>query len=119
MEMEIVLSIRAKGAIAGDAADIRTFAEGCEALPYTTYRDSAERATYVQFLKHAKNVAAYLDCLSRVRGDVSFLLPAVRVELRRALARCEYLPDGGLANHLRSRLLCAQERITGIDEGAR
>lgn len=117
--MEIVLSISTKGVLATSAADIRMFAEACESLPYTTYRDSAERATYAKFLKHAKNVAVYLDCLSRVRGDVSFLLPAVKVEIRRALARCEYMPDGGLANRLRSRLLCAQESLAAIDEGAR
>lgn len=117
--MEIVLSISTKGAIAGDAADIRTSAEGCESLPYTTYRDSAERATYIKFLKHAKNTAICLDALARFRGDVSFLLPAAKVEIRRALARCEYLPDGGLANRLRSRLLCAQERLEAIDKGER
>lgn len=117
--MDIVLSPMLKTAIAGDASGIRVIAEGCESLPYTTYRESAERATYVQFLKHAKNVTAYLDCLSRVRGDVAFLLPAVKVELRRALIRGEYLPNGGLANALRSRLLCAQERLAAIDGGER
>lgn len=117
--MDIALSPALKSAIAGDASDIRVIAEGCESLPYTSYRESVERATYVQFLKHAKNVTAYLDCLSRVRGDVAFLLPAVKVELKRALIRGEYLPDSGLANALRSRLLCAQERLAAIDEGER
>lgn len=117
--MDITLSPMMKAAFAEDAAAIRVIAEGCESLPYTTYRDNAECATYVQFLKHAKNVAVYLDCLSRVRGDVAFLLPAVRFELKRALIRGDYLPDGGLANALRSRLLCAQERLTAIDEGER
>ena len=117
--MDIMLSSTLKAAIAEDAAAIRVIEEGCESLPYTTYRDGAERATYVQFLKYAKNVVVYLDCLSRVRGDVSFLLPAVKVELRRALIRGEYLPNGGLANALRSRLLCAQERLAAIDEGER
>ena len=117
--MDITLSPTLKAAIAEDAAAIRVIAEGCESLPYTSYRESAERATYVQFLKHAKNVTIYLDCLSRVRGDVSFLLPAVKVELVRALARSNYLPDGGLANALRSRLLCAQERMEAIDKGER
>lgn len=119
LKMEILLTFSTKGAIIGDASDIRTFAEACEALPYTTYRENAERATYVQFLKHAKNVAIYLDALSRIRGDVSFLLPAVRVELRRALVRCEYMPEGGMRNRLRSRLLCAQERLMAIDGGER
>lgn len=117
--MDIALSPMTKAAFAEDAAAIRVIAEGCESLPYTTYRESAERATYVQFLKYAKNVTIYLDCLARVRGDISFLLPAVKVELRRALIRGEYLPNGGLANALRSRLLCAQERLTAIDEGDR
>lgn len=117
--MDITLSPNLKGAISGDAAVIRIFAEACESLPYTTYRERAERATYVQFLKHAKNVAIYLDTLSRIRGDVSFLLPAVKVELRRALVRCEYMPDGGMHNRLRSRLLCAQERVEAIDGGMR
>lgn len=117
--MEIVLPISLKRTFAEDATDIRTFAEGCESLPYTTYRENAERATYIKFLKHAKNVAVYLDCLSRVRGDVSFLLPAVKVEIRRALARCEHLPDGGLAGTLRSRLLYAWEDLAALDEGAR
>ena len=117
--MEIVLSISAKGALACDAADIRIFAEACESLPYTTYRENAERALYVRFLRHAKNAAICLDSLSRFRGDVSFLLPAVKVEIRRALAMYEYLPNGGVANRLRSRLLCAQERLAAIDEGER
>lgn len=117
--MDIVLSPTLKAAFAEHAAAIRVIAEGCESLPYTTYRDNAERATYVQFLKHAKNVTIYLDCLSRVRGDVSFLLPAVKVELVRALARSNYLPDGGLAGALRSRILAAQERMGSIDGGER
>lgn len=117
--MDIALSPTLKAAIAEDAATIRVIAEGCESLPYTTYRGNVERAAYVQFLKHAKNVTIYLDCLSRVRGDVSFLLPAVKVELMRALARSNYLPDGGLANALRSRILVAQERMGSIDEGER
>lgn len=117
--MEIVLSLNLKGAITGDSADIRILAEGCESLPYTTYRDDAERSTYVRFLKHAKNAAVCLDALSRFRGDVSFLLPAVKVEIRRALAMQGYLPDGGMANRLRSRLLCAQERMEAVDEGMR
>lgn len=115
--MEIVLSLSAKGALNTSAADIRMFAESCESLPYTTYRENAERATYVQFLKHAKNAAVCLDALSRFRGDASFLLPAIKVEIMRALARCEYLPDGGLASRLRSRLLCAQEQLEAIDKG--
>ena len=117
--MEIILPISAKGAFARSAADIRMFAEACESLPYTTYREKAERALYVRFLKHAKNAAICLDSLSRFRGDVSFLLPAVKVEIRRALAMYAYLPDGGLANRLRSRLLCAQECLAAIDEGER
>lgn len=117
--MEILLTFSTKGAIVGDASDIRAFAEACEALPYTTYRENAERATYVQFLKHAKNVAVYLDTLGRIRGDVSFLLPAVRVELSRALVRCECMPEGGMRSRLRSRLLCAQERLMAIDGGER
>lgn len=119
MKMEIVLSVSAKGAVATSSADIRMLAEACEPLPYTTYRDNAERATYAQFLMHAKNAAICLDSLSRFRGDVSFLLPAVRVEIRRALALCGYMPNGGLANQLRSRLLCAQERLDAIDKGER
>jgi hypothetical protein len=115
--MEIVLSLSAKGVIATSAADVRMLAEGCESLPYTTYRDDAERATYVQFLKHAKNAAICLDALSRFRGDVSFLLPAVKVEIMRALALYSYMPDGGLANRLRSRLLCAQECMEAINKG--
>lgn len=115
--MDIALSPTIKASFAEDAAAIRVIAEGCESLPYTTYRESAERAAYVQFLKHAKNVTAYLDCLSRVRGDVAFLLPAVKVELGRALIRGEYLPSGGLANALRSRILAAQERMEAIDGG--
>lgn len=55
--MEIILSPSIKSAITGDSVDIRTFAEACESLPYATYRENAERATCVQFLKHAKNVA--------------------------------------------------------------
>ena len=117
--MDIALSPTLKAASAEDAAAIRVIAEGCESLPYTTYRENAERATYVQFLKHAKNVATYLDAMSRIRGDVSFLLPAVKVELMRALARSNYLPDGGLANALRSRILVAQERMGSIDGGER
>lgn len=117
--MDIALSPILKEAFAEDAAAIRVIAEGCESLPYTTYRESAERTTYVQLLKHAKNVTVYLDCLSRVRGDVAFLLPAVKVELKRALVRGDYLPNGGLADALRSRLLCAQERLAAIDEGER
>ena len=117
--MEIVLSISAKGTIATSSADIRTFAEACESLPYTTYRENAERATYVKFLRHAKNAAVCLDALSRFRGDAPFLLPAVRVEIRRALALYNYMPDGGLANRLRSRLLCAQECVEAIDGGER
>lgn len=115
--MEIVLSISAKGALNTSAADIRMFAEACEPLPYTTYRDAAERATYARFLKHAKNAAICLDALSRFRSDVSFLLPAVKVEIRRALALYNYMPDGGLANRLRSRLLCAQEQLEAIGKG--
>lgn len=115
--MEIVLSLSAKGALVTASADVRMFAEGCESLPYTTYRDDAERETYVQFLKHAKNVAICLDTLSRFRGDVSFLLPAVKVEIMRALALHNYMPDGGLANRLRSRLLCAQECVEAIGKG--
>lgn len=117
--MEIVLSISAKGVLATSAADVRMFAEGCESLPYTTYRNNAERATYVRFLKHARNAAVCLDALSRFRGDVSFLLPAAKVEIRRALALYNYMPDGGLANQLRSRLLCAQECMEAIDKGER
>lgn len=37
----------------------------------------------------------------------------------RALVRGEYLPNGGLANALRSRLLRAQERVEAIDKGER
>lgn len=117
--METVLSIGLKRTFAEDAANIRIFAEGCESLPYTTYRENAERATYVKFLKHAKNVAVYLECLSKIRGDVSFLLPAVKVEIRRALARCEYMPEGGLAGTLRSRLLYVWEDLASLGEGAR
>ena len=117
--MEIVLSISAKGVAATSAAEIRMFAEACESLPYTTRRENVERATYVRFLKHAKNAAICLDALSRFRGDVSFLLPAVKVEIRRALALYEYMPDGGLANRLRSRLLCARECVEAIDKGER
>jgi hypothetical protein len=117
--MEVALSISAKGAIATSSADIRALAEACESLPYTTYRGHAERATYVQFLMHAKNVATYLDTLSRIRGDVSLLLPAVKVELRRALVRCEYMPDGGMHSRLKSRLLCAQERVEAVNGGMR
>lgn len=117
--MEIVLSISLKRTFAEDATDIRVFAEGCESLPYTTYRENAERATYVKFLKHAKNVAVYLDCLIHVRGDVSFLLPALKVEIRRALARCKYMPEGGLASTLLSRLLYVWEDLAALDEGAR
>lgn len=117
LRMEIVLSPNAKGVLATSAADVRTFAEGCEPLPYTTYRENAERVAYVKFLKHAKNAAIYLDCLSRIRGDVSFLLPAVKVEIRRALAMQEYLLHGGMANQLRSRLLCAQECVEAIGKG--
>ena len=117
--MEIVLSLGAKGALNTSAADIRTLAEACESLPYTTYRENAERATYVRFLKYAKNVAIYLDCLSKIRGDVSFLLPAVKIEIMRALTTQRYLPDGGMANRLRSRLLCAQEQMEAIDKGER
>jgi len=115
--MEIVLSLSTKGVLATSAADVRMFAESCESLPYTTYRENAERSTYVQFLKHAKNVAIYLECLSKIRGDVSFLLPAVKVEIRRALAMQGYLLHGGMANRLRSRLLCAQECVEAIDKG--
>lgn len=115
--MEIVLSLSEKGVLVTSAADIRMFAEGCESLPYTTYREDAERATYVQFLKHAKNAAVCLDALSRFRGDVSFLFPAVKVEIMRALALYNYMPDGGLANRLRSRLLCAQECVEAIGKG--
>lgn len=117
--MELALSPTSKAAIAEDAAAIRVIAEGCESLPYTTYRGSAERVTYVQFLKYAKNVTILLDCLSRIRGDISFLLPAVKGELVRALARGKCLPNGGLANALRARLASAQERITAIDRGER
>lgn len=117
--MDITLSPTLKAGIAEDAAAFRVIAEGREPLPYTIYRDRAERAAYAQFLGHAKNATIYLDCPSRVRGDVSFLLPAIRAELKRALIRGDYLPDGGLANALRSRLLCAQERLTAIDEGER
>ena len=53
--MEIVLSLSAKSALSTSAADIRMFAEGSESLPYTTYRENAECATYVRFLKHANN----------------------------------------------------------------
>lgn len=119
MKMEIVLSVSAKRALSGDAVDIRIFVEACESLPYTTCRESAERSRYVQFLKYAKNTAVCLDALSRFRGDVSFLLPAAKVEIHRALARCECMPDGGLAGRLRSRLLCARERLAAIDEGER
>lgn len=115
--MEIVLSTGLRRTFAEDAADIRIFAEGCESLPYTTYRENAERATYIKFLKHAKNVAVYLECLSKVRGDVSFLLPAVKVEIRRALAMRGYLSDGGMADRLRSRLLYAREQLEAIDKG--
>lgn len=115
--MEIVLSLSTKGVLSTSAADVRMFAEGCESLPYTTYRDSAERATYVQFLKHAKNVAIYLECLGKIRGDVSLLLPAVKVEIMRALALYSYMPDGGIAKRLRSRLLCAQECVEAIGKG--
>jgi hypothetical protein len=117
--MDIALSPTLKAAIAEDAAIIRVIAEGCESLPYTSYRNASERAAFVGLLKHAKNAAIALDALSRFRGDVSFLLPTVKVELRRALVRGEYLPNGGLANALRSRLLCAQERLAAIDEGER
>lgn len=117
--MEIVLSISTKRAFAECAADIRIFTEGCESLPYTTYRDDAERASYVCFLRRTKNAATCLDALSRFRGDVSFLLPAAKVEIRRALAMCENLSRGGLADGLRSRLLCAWEDLAAIDEGAR
>lgn len=117
--MEIVLPLSAKGVLNTSAADIRMFAEACESLPYTTYRENAERATYVRFLKYAKNVAIYLDCLSKIRGDVSFLLPAVKIEIMRALTTQGYLPDGGMANRLRSRLLCAQEQMEAIDKGER
>lgn len=117
--MEIVLSTGLRRTFAEDAADIRIFAEGCESLPYTTYRENVERATYIKFLKRAKNVAVYLECLSKIRGDVSFLLPALKVEIRRALARCEYMPEGGLAGTLRSRLLHVWEDLTALDEGAR
>lgn len=115
--MEIILSLSGKGALNTSAADIRMFAEACESLPYTTYRENAERVTYVKFLKHAKNAAVCLDALSRFRGDVSFLLPAVKIEIMRALATQGYLPDGGMANRLRSRLLCAQEQLEAIDKG--
>lgn len=115
--MEIILSLNMKGVLATSAADVRMLAEGCESLPYTTYRESAERATYVRLLKHAKNAAVCLDALSRFRGDVSFLLPALKVEIMRALALYSYMPDGGLANRLRSRLLCAQECAEAIDKG--
>nr|DAK51761.1 MAG TPA: hypothetical protein [Caudoviricetes sp.] len=115
--MEIALSPNVKGVLATSAADVRTLAEGCESLPYTTYRDVAERATYVRFLKHAKNAAICLDSLSRFRGDVSFLLPAVKVEIMRALAAQGYLLHGGMANQLRSRLLCAQECVEAINKG--
>lgn len=115
--MEIVLSISVKGVLATSAADVRMFAEGCESLPYTTYRENAERSTYVKFLKRAKNAAICLDALSRFRGDVSLLLPAAKVEIMRALALYSCMPDGGLANRLRSRLLCAQECVEAIDKG--
>lgn len=115
--MENVLSISTKGMLATSAADIRMFAEGCESLPYTTYRDDAERAAYVKFLKHAKNAAICLDALSRFRGDVSFLLPATKVEIMRALALRDYMPHGGLADRVRSRLLCSQECVEAISKG--
>lgn len=117
VKMEIVLSFSAKGALNASAADIRMLAEGCESLPYTTYRENAERSTYAKFLKRAKNAAVCLDALSRFRGDVSFLLPAAKIEIMRALALYSYMPDGGLANRLRSRLLCAQEQMEAIDKG--
>lgn len=115
--MDITLSPNAKGVLVTSAADVRTLAEGCESLPYTTYRGSAERAAYVKFLRHTKNVAIYLECLSKIRGDISFLLPAVRVEIKRALAMQGYLLSGGMANQLRSRLLRAQECVEAINRG--
>lgn len=115
--MEIVLSLSTKGALATSAADIRMLAEGCESLPYTSYRGCAERATYVQFLKHAKNAAVCLDALSRFRSDVSLLLPALKFEIMRALTLYNCMQDGGLANQLRSRLLCAQECVEAIGKG--
>ena len=117
--MEIILSLGAKCALNAGAADIRMLAEACESLPYTTYRERAERATCVRFLKYAKNVAICLACLSEIRGDVSLLLPAVKIEIMRALTTQGYLPDGGTASRLRSRLLCAQEQIEAIDRGER
>ena len=117
--MEITLSLSAKGVLAASAADVRTLAEACESLPYTTDRENAERVAYVRLLKHVKNVAIYLDCLSRIRGDVSSLLPAVKVEIKRALAMQGYLLHGGMANQLGSRLLCAQECVEAINKGER
>nr|DAN94564.1 MAG TPA: hypothetical protein [Caudoviricetes sp.] len=37
----------------------------------------------------------------------------------RALALYSYMPDGGLANRLRSRLLCAQECMEAINKEER
>lgn len=115
--MEIALSPSTKVALSSDAASIRIYAEGCESLPYVSYRGTPERAAFVAFLKHAKNAAVCLDVLSRFRGDVSFLLPAVKVEIRRALAGFEYIGHCVLAERVRGCILEAQARLEAIDEG--
>lgn len=112
--MDIFLSPTDRQNLAADAAGITVLADALTSVAYDANRANADRDAFLRLLRHAKNMAAYLNCVGNIHGDVSRICGLVICEARAVFLVYETLHCGGLAGRLESHVRKAVARLDDI-----
>lgn len=109
--MGIFLSPTDRQDLAADAAGIAALADALTSIAYDGNRSNGDRDAFLRLLRHAKNVAAYLNCLAQIHGDVSRICGLIICEARAVFVIWQTLHCGGLTNRLESHVRKAVRRL--------
>lgn len=112
--MDIFLSPTDRQDLAADAAGITALADALTSIAYDANRESANRDAFLRLLRHAKNVAAYLNCAVQLHGDVSRICGLIVCEAHAVFLIWQTLHCGGQANRLESQVRKAVRRLDDL-----